>query len=319
MKAIDDQPIRLARHVGEEPEFVVSTPEGRHFSVPENIYDLLSFYLEQAPTGAPPTSRVAELLKRFSTEHRTTRPVGGAGFWFRVPLASPSLVGRVAEFCQGLFQPLVWPVLLATVLVAAATAFNSSRLAHASALGPIGDVALAYVLTFLAYSMHEIGHASALRFAGAKPGSIGFTMYLIFPAFYSDVSDAWRLGRWRRLLVDVAGSYFESIAVVPLTVALVVSHEMFYWYAILMIGFSIVNNANPVFRFDGYWAIRDMFGTANVFVLPSKLARKHSDNVTRKIGSVALATLLCGIWLLYALTMVIQLSRAFVSLFRLAT
>jgi hypothetical protein len=47
----------------------------------------------------------------------------------------------------------------------------------------------------VATAFHEIGHASACRFSGARPGEMGVGVYLIWPAFYCDVTDAYRLDR----------------------------------------------------------------------------------------------------------------------------
>lgn len=271
--------------------------------------------MRECTLGSEPPDRIAELLRSFVPQE-PRKSARRAGFWLRVPLASANTVNALAERCQFPFNARVWPVILAAVVAAIAVAMLNARYASSSPLGATADFFLALLLTFFAYSLHELGHASALKYSGARPGNIGFTLYLIFPAFYSDVTDAWRLPRWRRLLVDVSGSYFECIAIIPLAIAFLSTHCGIFWYSIVMIGFSIFNNANPVFRFDGYWALRDMFGTANVFVLPSKLAKRHADDIKRMLLAIALAVLLCGIWIAYASLMLFRVSHAIISLFQ---
>ena len=66
-------------------------------------------------------------------------------------------------------------------------------------------------LTLLSAGFHEIGHAAACRFSGARPGRMGVGLYLVWPAFYTDVSDSYRLSRGGRLRVDLGGLYFNAI------------------------------------------------------------------------------------------------------------
>ena len=63
----------------------------------------------------------------------------------------------------------------------------------------------------VATAFHEIGHASACRFSGARPGVMGVGVYLIWPAFYCDVTEAYRLNRRGRLRTDLGGVYFNGL------------------------------------------------------------------------------------------------------------
>ena len=59
-------------------------------------------------------------------------------------------------------------------------------------------------------AFHELGHAAACRYGGAEPGAIGVGVYLVFPVFYTDVTDSYRLGRAGRVRTDLGGLYFNS-------------------------------------------------------------------------------------------------------------
>src|SRR3954468_23514443 len=63
----------------------------------------------------------------------------------------------------------------------------------------------------VATAFHELGHASAVRYGGAEPGVMGVGVYIVWPAFYTDITDAYRLGKWGRLRADVGGMYFNAI------------------------------------------------------------------------------------------------------------
>src|SRR5205823_3340271 len=63
----------------------------------------------------------------------------------------------------------------------------------------------------VATAFHELGHASALRYGGGEPGVMGVGVYIVWPAFYTDITDSYRLGKWGRLRADTGGMYFNAI------------------------------------------------------------------------------------------------------------
>ena len=50
--------------------------------------------------------------------------------------------------------------------------------------------------------------------AARRPGVMGAGLYLVWPAFYTDVTDSYRLGRGGRLRTDLGGLYFNAIVAV---------------------------------------------------------------------------------------------------------
>ena len=65
-----------------------------------------------------------------------------------------------------------------------------------------------FVIKFFSTTLHEIGHATATSFFGASHGGIGGGFYLFSPVYFADVTDIWRLKKWQRIVVNVAGVYF---------------------------------------------------------------------------------------------------------------
>ena len=74
-------------------------------------------------------------------------------------------------------------------------------------------------LTLLSTLFHECGHAAACRYGGARPGVIGMGFYVMWPAFFTNVTDTYRLGRAGRVRTDLGGVYFNAIFVLALTAA----------------------------------------------------------------------------------------------------
>src|SRR5204862_4677432 len=105
---------------------------------------------------------------------------------------------------------------------------------------------------------HELGHATACRYSGARPGLIGFGLYMVWPAFYTDVTDAYRLGRGGRMRTDLGGLYFNAIVAVAIT-------ALWWWLrydALLLVVatqiLQMVRQLGPMVRFDGYHVLADL-------------------------------------------------------------
>ncbi|MFG2311428.1 hypothetical protein ACGFS9_22590, partial [Streptomyces sp. NPDC048566] len=64
---------------------------------------------------------------------------------------------------------------------------------------------IVFALTVTSLVFHEFGHASACRYSGAKPGKIGYGIFLIWPSMYTDVTDVYRVGRAGRLRTGLGG------------------------------------------------------------------------------------------------------------------
>ena len=70
------------------------------------------------------------------------------------------------------------------------------------------------LLVLVSTFFHETGHATACRYGGGRPGAIGVGVYVLFPAFFTDVTDSYRLPRRARLRTDLGGVYFNAVSVV---------------------------------------------------------------------------------------------------------
>ena len=125
-----------------------------------------------------------------------------------------------------------------------------------------GLLLLVVAVTILSAGFHEFGHAAGARRGGATPGAMGAGVYLVWPAFYTDVTDSYRLGRWGRVVTDLGGLYFNAIVAVAIAGV---------WWAtqydalLLVVATQIlqmVRQLTPLVRFDGYHVLADVTGRA---------------------------------------------------------
>lgn len=112
---------------------------------------------------------------------------------------------------------------------------------------------------------HEFGHAAALEYGGGEVRGMGAGFYLVYPAFYTDVTDNYRLGRWARVRTDLGGFYFNLIFSLGLVGLYFLTHQPFLLLAVLLIDVDIIHQCLPFVRLDGYWTLADITGIPDFF------------------------------------------------------
>lgn len=121
-------------------------------------------------------------------------------------------------------------------------------------------IAMALSVTF-----HEIGHATAASYFGAKPGGIGGGFYLFRPVYYADVTDVWRLKKKQRIIVNLSGIYFELIFCSLLLIISLITNNYILLVIALVISLTTLFNLNPFMRSDGFWIVSDLIDKPNLF------------------------------------------------------
>jgi putative peptide zinc metalloprotease protein len=124
-------------------------------------------------------------------------------------------------------------------------------------------VLLALVLVSMVF--HEMGHASACRYGGATPGEIGGGLYIMWPALYTNVTDAYRLGRAGRVRTDLGGIYFNAVFCVVLGAIYAITGYPPLILAVATTTILMLEQLLPFVRFDGYWIVSDLAGVPDLF------------------------------------------------------
>ena len=128
---------------------------------------------------------------------------------------------------------------------------------------PVGLVLLC-VLTVAAGGFHEFGHAAATYYGGARPGVIGVGIYLIWPAFFSDLTDSYRLSRTARLRTDLGGVYFNMVFMLVLGILYAVTGVKALPVAIGIQHAMVLQQFLPFVRLDGYYVVSDLAGVPDL-------------------------------------------------------
>ena len=185
----------------------------------------------------------------------------------RRTVVTEARVQVLARVFSPLFRPDLVTGMLATLVASDAWLFGTGRLGSASRYVLLHPLLLLLVLGLSVVSMlfHECGHAAACRYGGARPGVIGMGIYVLWPAFFTNVTDSYRLGRAGRIRTDLGGVYFNAIFVLVLTGAYLGTGYAPLASAVVLIHLEIIQQLMPSLRLDGYFILADLIGVPDLF------------------------------------------------------
>ena len=118
--------------------------------------------------------------------------------------------------------------------------------------------------------IHEFGHGLTAKHFGGEVHEMGMLFLVLTPALYCDVTDSWLLpSKWKRIWISAAGIYVECF---------LASLATFVWWntqpgllnslsmATMFICSvnTIMFNANPLLRYDGYYVMADWLEIPNL-------------------------------------------------------
>src|SRR5205085_1497544 len=133
------------------------------------------------------------------------------------------------------------------------------------------SIAYLYISLAVVKVIHEFGHGLSCKRFGGEVHEMGALLMCFSPALYCNVSDAWVLpNKWHRIIISFAGIYVELVIAAIAT---------FVWWNTptqpfvnnmalsLMVVCSVstvVFNANPLMRYDGYYVLADWLEIPNL-------------------------------------------------------
>jgi len=186
---------------------------------------------------------------------------------WKVVVSDPSVTRRItAPFAALFHKAIVIPVMLGFAATCYWVLFRHGLASGTrQAFDSPGLLLGVFLLTVVSAGWHEFGHAAACRAAGATPGAMGAGLYLVFPAFYTDVDDAHRLDRWGRLKVDLGGLYFNAVVAVAIMGAWLATQTDALLLVVATQLVQMLRQLAPIIRADGYHILSDLIGVPDLF------------------------------------------------------
>ncbi|MBB4893697.1 putative peptide zinc metalloprotease protein [Streptomyces olivoverticillatus] len=337
-----------------EPPQLVCRPDGQLVRLPALLYQVVKALDGARPARNRPgpesvMAHVADELSRetgrkFTTEHvaflidEKLAPLGvtthsdgspppptpkSAPFLaFRFRLAV--LPERATWFLSGLFAWLFRPplVFLAACAFLAGevwlwTTQNTAAALQAVFFSP-ASVLLVVFLAVASCAFHELGHGAACRYGGVRPGAMGCGIYLVWPAFYTDITNSYRLGRAGRIRADLGGVYFNALFVLGLLALYAATGFQPLLVAVLSVHLEIIQQLLPTLRFDGYYIVADLVGIPDLFkyigpILKRVFLRRPLDDRLRALKRWP--QIVVAVWVLFLVpVLVLQLGMVLINM-----
>jgi putative peptide zinc metalloprotease protein len=284
------------------PPFLVRRPDGQVIQMSRLLYLVATLIngIRSAATIAELAS--ADLGRSLSADQvryiitAKLLPLGliaGPGAPVAPPTASPLLALRArstllpetgANVVAALLRPLFrWPAVLAVVVSVAAVdwwllATHQLAVGLDQLLRDPATLLIVFALSVASAAFHECGHATACRYGGARPGKIGAGIYLVWPSFFTNVTDSYRLSRAARLRTDLGGLYFNLIFILGMAVLYEGTRAQILLLVIAVTHLEMLQQLLPFVRFDGYFILSDIVGVPDLFARVTPILRSIRAN-----------------------------------------
>jgi len=238
-----------------------------------------SLGLEEVATrlGPPWTeASVREVLTTIGASPAVSRGSSTAILQFRRPfslqltLIDPTwLTGRLSWLTAPLRHPSTWRGLAAcsvlSLLVAAWLVVDTGSALHGTM--PISSYLWLVVAFYVGLFLHELSHAATLVAHGGVSRRVGFMLFYLAPAFFCDVSDAWRARPTERLRVALAGVASQGVlglaaGVLSMATPRAVAAPLAAFA--LLDAIYLLANLVPFIKLDGYIALAGYWDEPNL-------------------------------------------------------
>ena len=252
--------------------------------------------LEQNPDGAPGQEDVIQLLaqlyhanllhykvaadsEQFFARYRKRKQRERMFTWSnimfaRLPLLDPEAgLNRLLPLLKLIFRPWALVLWVAVVAWAVKTCVeHGPELAVAShgVLSP-SNLALLYVGIVLVKVLHELGHATVCKFYGGEVHTMGVMLLFFSPLPYVDVTSSWAFRERRKRIAVAAAGVGAELFVAGLAAIFWASAGPGLWRDLafnMLITAGVTTllfNANPLLRYDGYYVFSDLVDVPNLY------------------------------------------------------
>ena len=217
-------------------------------------------------------ARLAQTADAVEKRHRATRcnPLV-----FKLPICRPDRsFASIVPWFGWIHTPWFFVGWLLLVGWGAFELFSHSERLAASSRGIFAPgnwlwIAAAWIVLKIA---HETAHGVACKYYGGAVREMGILFILFAPLAYVDVTSSWRFrSNWQRIHVAAAGMIVELL--VAAVAAVLWSKTEPGWLnhlcfnVVLMASvMTLLFNANPLMKFDGYYILSDLLCIPNLYV-----------------------------------------------------
>lgn len=192
----------------------------------------------------------------------------------RIPFGNPD---RFLQYILPIFRPvlglpflIVWfaVVIFSTYLVLE----EWPRFVHtANTIQTLQHGLYLAIIWVLLKVIHELWHGLVCKYHGAEVRETGVLFILLLPLGYVDTSSSWNIpSKWKRIDIALAGMKIEIFiaavaAIMWSETSAGIVNQLCYEVVLMASITTIIFNANPLMRFDGYYVLADLLEEVNLY------------------------------------------------------
>jgi putative peptide zinc metalloprotease protein len=217
----------------------------------------------------------AELFERFGRQQQSRRAGNLKNpFSIRIPLWDPDrFLTRTLPYVRpflGWGGAALWCAVVGFAAVLAALNWTELTTNVSDRVLSAQNLFLLWVCFPAVKLLHELGHGYATKAGGGEVHEMGILLLVFMPVPYVDATaSAGFRNKWQRAFVGAAGMITElSLAALFMVLWVLVEPgwvRAIAYNVVLIAGVStIVFNANPLLRFDGYFILSDLIEIPNL-------------------------------------------------------
>jgi len=215
----------------------------------------------------------------------------------RIPLLDPDrILNQGMPWIRPLFSStglIIWAVVVGFASVLALHNFPALVASvDQGILAPSNLISMIFMFVVIK-AVHEFSHAFAVKIWGGEIHEMGITLLIFAPVPYVDASAAWEFrDKHKRMLVGAMGVLTELfVAALALFMWLFVEpgwvQDMAFNALLIASVSTLLFNANPLLRFDGYYVLQDLIEIPN---LSSRSNRYYLYLIQRYLFGIESAT-----------------------------
>jgi putative peptide zinc metalloprotease protein len=270
-------------------EFMTQLKNNNYYYEQEDVTNFIEFLISNDLTLNMPGSGTKRLIDaRLKTQKVWWKWLIHNYLFIRIPLFRPDVwLTKALPLIVGFIRPATHYTILALGVIGLLNAFRQWDTFMSTFMQFFSWQGMLYYGIALVgvKIIHELGHAFAAKYYGCRVGAMGLAFLVLFPMLYTDTTDSWRLSStYQRLQIVLAGMRMEFYLALLATFMWAFLPEgslksaAFFVATISWIS-SLIVNATPFLRFDGYFAMSDASGMTNFqergFAVGRWYLRKH--------------------------------------------
>lgn len=239
---------------------------------PQEMVMILAQLLAVGALGGGISAAIREFLARFQGNRPAQKKLNP--LVIRIPLFDPDeMLNRLVVFIRPLFSRgamVVWLLLVGIAALLAAINVSSLTAAFNRDLFQPENLFALVMLYGGVKLVHEFAHAFAIKIWGGEVHEMGVTLLVLAPVPHVDATACWAFrDKHKRVLVSAAGIMAELfVAAIALFVWLTVEpgpvQDTAFNILLLASVSTVLFNANPLLRFDGYYMLQDFIEIPNL-------------------------------------------------------